>query len=149
MDIQIGKSYNLTNRNKKSYVEEMFYEKEDVKIRRTVVWRSGTWEITPKNEEEVEKIKEYIDEDFDGKISPYEDFEEAEFVSSSDGVFEEWETIEGELDVDELMEQHEENVEEDEDYDYFDFEEYIEQEIECHLTDTECYFEGTPLKIEE
>jgi hypothetical protein len=149
MTIEIGKSYPVTNAFKKSYKEEMTYQKDDSVIKRNIYWRSGTWYITPKNDDEVKKLEDFMDENFDGLINPYEEFLDAEFESSWDGVYEDWETVEGPIDVDDLIEQHEENMEEDEDYEHFDFEQFLEEGMEYELLDTESFFEGTPLKIED
>lgn len=145
---EIGKSYTITNRYKKSYVEETYYEKDDVKIKREIGWRTGTWVITIENQEEAEKLEKFTKEDYEGEIVPYEEFENAEFENSWDGCWEDWEVINGDLAIDEMMENHETNTEEDEDYEFFSFDEFLEDGEGFEITDDKSYFSGS-LTVEE
>jgi len=86
MNIEIGKTYNVCNKWKKSYEEWEFFKHDDGReVRVSTLWRSGNVNITPQNEEEVEWLTDAIDSE--DSFEPYM-FEEFEFQDSWDGVSE-------------------------------------------------------------
>ena len=144
---ELNKSYSVTNRYKKSYVEEFFYEKDGHTIRREIGWRTGTWTITLKTEEELKKLEKFCSDEFEGDIVLYDEFTEADFEESWDGCWEDWETTAGDKDIGEMIEEFEEKEGED-DFDYFSFEEYIEDYLGYIISDDKSYYSGTPLDAE-
>lgn len=111
MKIEIGKTYNVCNKWKKSYEEWEFFKHDDGReVRVSTLWRSGNVNITPQNEEEVEWLTDAIDSE--DSFEPYM-FEEFEFQDSWDGVSEdldfygEW----AEEDKEAIIEAHEEGDE--------------------------------------
>ena len=146
---EIGKNYSVTNKRKKSYVEESFYEKDGIKIKREIGWRSGTWNVTITSQEEADKLTKFSSDDFDGDVVIYEEFDEVDFDSSWDGCWEDWEVVEGDVDIDEMMEEHEEKVDEDDDYEFYSFDEFLEEGAGYELVEDKSYFSGTPLSVEE
>lgn len=109
MKIEIGKTYNVCNKWKKSYEEIEYFAHEDGRmVSVATLWRSGNVNITPQNEEEVEWLTDAIADD-DSAFEPYM-FEEFEFCDSWDGISEdlnfhgEW----NEEDKEAITEEHEE-----------------------------------------
>ena len=113
MKIEIGKTYNVCPKWKKSFEEIEYFRHEDGRcVAVDVLWRSGSVYITPQNEDEVTWLEEAIaDEDGkNGAFEPYS-FEECEFSDSWDGISEDlnfygdaW----TEEDKDKIIEAHEE-----------------------------------------
>lgn len=92
MKIEIGKTYNVCNKWKKSYEEIETYLHEDGRVVTVAtLWRSGNVNVTPQNEDEVEALEFAIAND-DDVFEPYA-FEEFEFCDSWDGVSEDLEFI--------------------------------------------------------
>ena len=90
MKIEIGKTYSVCPKWKKSFEEIEYFRHEDGRcVAVDVLWRSGSVNITPQNEDEVQWLEEAIaDEDGDnGAFEPYS-FEEFEFSDSWDGISE-------------------------------------------------------------
>lgn len=90
MKIEIGKTYSVCPKWKKSYEETEYFVHEDNRVVGvSTLWRSGNVNITPQNEDEVEVLMDAIaDEDGeDGPFEPY-GFEEYEFTDSWDGISE-------------------------------------------------------------
>jgi len=90
MKIEIGKTYNVCPKWKKSFEEIEYFRHEDGRcVAVDVLWRSGSVYITPQNEDEVTWLEEAIaDEDGEkGSFEPYS-FEECEFSDSWDGISE-------------------------------------------------------------
>jgi len=87
MKIEIGKTYNVCNKFKKSYEEVEYFAHDDGRmVTVTTLWRSGNLNITPVNEDEVEMLEEAAADD-EYMFEPYI-FEEFEFCDSWDGVSE-------------------------------------------------------------
>jgi hypothetical protein len=64
MIIEVGKTYNVTNANKKCVVEvEMYRHKdEDLKgVNTEIVWRTGEFSIYIESEEEAESLQDMFD----------------------------------------------------------------------------------------
>jgi len=90
MKIEIGKTYNVCPKWKKSFEEIEYFRHDDGRVVGvSTLWRSGSVNITPQNEEEVKWLEDALaDEEGDsGAFEPY-DFEEFEFSDSWDGVSE-------------------------------------------------------------
>lgn len=90
MKIEIGKTYSVCPKWKKSYEETEYFVHEDNRVVGvSTLWRSGNVNITPQNEDEVEVLMDAI-ADEDGKDGPFEPygFEEYEFTDSWDGISE-------------------------------------------------------------
>jgi hypothetical protein len=111
MKIEIGKTYNVCNKWKKTYEEVEYFAHDDGRrVSVTTLWRSGSINITPQNEDEVEWLTDAIDSE--DTFEPYM-FEEYEFCDCWDGISEdldfhgEWK----EEDKDTITKTHEEEDE--------------------------------------
>lgn len=108
MKIEIGKTYNVCNKWKKSYEEVEYFRHDDGRmVSVTTLWRSGNINITPLNEDEVEWLTDAIESE--DVFEPYM-FEEFEFQDSWDGVSEDLDFIGewNEEDKEAITEVHEE-----------------------------------------
>lgn len=91
MNIEIGKTYQVSNKYKKRYVEYEYlknYDTDDVVCIETG-WRGGNWFITPQEEHEVEMLVEAMADDFEDELE-MNDFSEAEMIDSWDGCWDDW-----------------------------------------------------------
>mgnify|MGYP001335419875 CR=1 FL=1 len=83
MKIEIGKTYELNPTYKKSVVEnESFYSSEYGTIVVTVLWRWGTWYVTPQDKEEVKLLKQAMKENIELEVTSFGDFEMREVFDS-------------------------------------------------------------------
>lgn len=82
IDLEIGKTYLVQPCYKKSIVETSFYRKDKKQFINSTTWRSGSWLITPQNEDELEALDEY---QYCEGFEPFS-FEENEFLECWDGV---------------------------------------------------------------
>lgn len=140
MKIVIGKTYEITNKWKKSYVEiEEFKGEGDDIIKYETGWRSGTWQITPQDEEEVNMLVEAMSDDFDENLYPNE-FQENEFIESWDGCWDDWDFSGVTSKTGEELEDFEEEVMEEGSSWFFD--------NGWDSNDMECYF-CSPITVEE
>lgn len=93
MNIEIGKTYQVSNKYKKCYVEYEYLKNYDTDPMDTVVietgWRSGNWFVTPQEEHEVEMLVEAMADDFEDELE-MNDFSEAEMIDSWDGCWDDW-----------------------------------------------------------
>ena len=98
--IDVGKTYLVSNAFKKSIweVEVFNHDDKDKKgLNTEVCWRSGSWLVTPQNDEEIELLKamqinDPSNDDFKEGFLDLSDFEECELMETYDGVEEriEW-----------------------------------------------------------
>lgn len=139
MNLEIGKAYVVNNKYKKSVVEKGEYvnTENNETIYRTIVWRSGTFIVTPQSDDEIKKLQACLNEE--ANFAPSE-FDEWEFDSTWDGCYEEWES--DDVDMDEITSKWEEIEDTEEGEDYFGLEGYIEEALEYGLEDTEFTIEG-------
>jgi hypothetical protein len=85
MNIEIGKTYAVSPRWKKSFEEqEHWVNDKGEKITITTLWRSGTINITPQNKDEVSWLLEGLEHTDSDSFEPYA-FEEYEYDSAWDG----------------------------------------------------------------
>jgi len=122
MKIEIGKTYEVSPQYKKSLIEIEQYTADSDKFKGVNVetlWRTGSFSVTPKNEEEVEWLQGAVD----GDIWDYDDYEEVEMYDTYDGISEDlvfwgsgWE--EGEQ---EDLEERYENQDDDDWCSYYEF----------------------------
>lgn len=152
MEIEVGKTYSLSNKYKKSFVEinffQYFNEEKDRGdlpkiVQRETGWRSGTIQVTISDEDERDILQEAIDEG-DGHVEMCvtDTFAEFEFNSSWDGCWEEWSAFNEEDTV--LIKEAYEAFYEDEQLqeDYFNFDSYLEEALGYDLNDSEFYIVG-------
>jgi|MEHZ01.4.fsa_nt_MEHZ011258949.1_2 hypothetical protein len=120
MTIEIGKTYAVSPKRKKCWIESESLQHDDngVVIEITIVWRGGTTNVTPQSEEEVENLTLALDNGEDDEFFPHE-FEENEFQMTWDGCGDDL-TFHGER----ISELEEENLREG--Y-YIDGYEYLEE----------------------
>jgi hypothetical protein len=88
MEIEIGKTYSVSPLYKKCFVEaETFINCDDSEQKMIVstLWRNGTVNVTPQNQDEVDILEAASYAEDDDEFEPYQ-FEEFEFVSTWDGV---------------------------------------------------------------
>lgn len=88
MEIKIGKTYSVSPLYKKCFVEaETFINCDDDEQKMIVstLWRNGTVNVTPQNQDEVDILEAASYAEDDDEFEPYQ-FEEHEFVSTWDGV---------------------------------------------------------------
>jgi hypothetical protein len=140
MKIEIGKEYTITNKYKKSYVEFEYFKDDDGDLIKVETgWRSGTWQVTPQNQHEIDMLVAASSDEYDDELC-INDFEEAEMDSSWDGCWDDWDWSEYKSKTGEALEEFQEEVQ-DEGVCYL-----LDNGWECE--DTECYFQGQIL-IEE
>lgn len=86
MIIEIGKEYAVSPRWKKSFEENEYWSNGDGKrITISTLWRGGTINITPQNDDEAAWLGQAIGHNDDDTFEPYS-FEEYEYDSAWDGV---------------------------------------------------------------
>lgn len=143
MEIVIGKTYQISNKFKKSYVEiEEFKDysgETSDSIKYETGWRIGRWQITPQDEDEVAQLVEAMADDWDGDLEPNM-FEENEFIESWDGCWDDWDFSGVISKTDEELEAFEEEVMEEGQSWFFD--------NGWDSADMVCYFSG-PITVEE
>jgi hypothetical protein len=128
MKIEIGKTYEITPKFKKSIVERTVYTKENESpISIFSVWRGGTFAVTIQNEDELDILDSCIGDD--EEIFILDDFSYWELYETWDECANWWESDES-TDV-ELLQEHIENNE-----DYFGAYEYFESKG----YDEECFY---------
>lgn len=148
MNIEAGKCYQITPKWKKSVEEvEYFTNLDGTKtVEVSVLWRSGTFRVTPQTADEVEAL-EYALANDDDVFEPYA-FEEYEFIDTWDGVSEdvEYSTNGGEWSDEEMEEIETEREEEflstileERGYDPSDCEVFIHNGIEAEEVDPAIY----------
>mgnify|MGYP000226746154 FL=1 len=87
MEIEVGKTYRMMNAYKKSVIEIEYKKKGKKQAVIETCWRSGSWNVIPQNEDEIEYLKSGLEGE---SIEIYE-FEELEFLETWDGCSEDWE----------------------------------------------------------
>lgn len=120
MEISIGNTYEITNKDKKSYHEEIEFKNDngDSLIKQSC-YRQGVVHITPQNEQEVKDLQDAIEDDDGIELNDFEDWEP---LSVFDEVSVEWEE-DGEYsyeDIEELIEENESDL---------SVEDYMEEEL--------------------
>ena len=76
MIIELNKTYNIAPKWKKSLVEEEFFTHEDGRvIGVSTLWRSGSFNITPQNEDEVKELTEALESEDTFEPYSFEDYE--------------------------------------------------------------------------
>lgn len=93
MKIEIGKTYQIVPKYKKSYCEIEYFEHAENPnkvVSVETLWRSGTFNITPQNTDEVEMIEHAMKTE--DVFDPYS-FEDFEFCDSWDGISEDLEFL--------------------------------------------------------
>jgi hypothetical protein len=144
--VEIGKQYSVSNRWKKSFIENTYYVKHHTgaTIEREMLWRQGTFLVTPQNQEEVDLLMEAQAEDYEG-TTYVESFEEFEFDSCWDGICEDYNSD----DVENIQELFDDFYDDEElQEEYFGFDDYIEQKLGYDLDYSEQIIEGSIL-VEE
>ena len=87
MEIEVDKTYRMMNAYKKSVIEIEYKKKGKKQAVIETCWRSGSWNVIPQNEDEIEYLKSGLEGE---SIEIYE-FEELEFLETWDGCSEDWE----------------------------------------------------------
>jgi hypothetical protein len=88
MKIEMNKSYSVSPKWKKSWIDNEFLTNDKgVIIELSTLWRSGSCVITPVNEDEVEMLTDAINNTDGDEFYPQE-FEDYEFVETWDGISE-------------------------------------------------------------
>ena len=85
--IEVGKTYRMRNAWKKSVIESEFRKKGKKQAVIETCWRSGSWNVTPQNEEEIKYLKSGLD----GESIEVYVFEDFDFLETWDGCSEDWE----------------------------------------------------------
>lgn len=149
MKIEIGKTYNVSNMFKKTFVEVNYMQSPDDSdlpdLSRVILWRGGTMIVTIEDETEAEMLQEAVDAD-----ESYDDvfefcmFGNVYLDSSWDGCSEDYESGDAEsmVIVDALLKEYEE-LDSDE---YFDFITWLEEEKGYIMDDTDWSIEG-PIEV--
>lgn len=145
VNIEIGKQYSVSNRWKKSFVENTYFvNAKGETVERVVLWRQGDILVTPKTQEEVDLLTEAQDEEYDGVVD-CEYFEEFEFGSCWDGICEDYYSKA----IPEIQDMFDDFYEDDELQEkYFSFDQYLEEKLEYELDYCEQSIEGSIL-VEE
>lgn len=87
MTIEVGKKYSVSP-PRYGYEEFARFNKfrgGDKKVDVTTSFKGGTLIITPRNNEEVEKLTRYQSIEADVEVSPYDEFLSVDFDSAHDG----------------------------------------------------------------
>ena len=85
MQIEIGKTYEISCANKKSvYESEIFTDESGTRIRTETMWRNGEWLIKPSDEDEVEALENAMTQEDTDWFEP-QFFEENEMQECWDG----------------------------------------------------------------
>ena len=79
---------------------------------------------------------------------PLHEFDLIDLEMSEDGQ-DEWQTLKGKINIDDIFYDHLEIKEEDEDYEHFDleFDEYVQDVLGFEKAHTNSFFESTPVEI--
>jgi hypothetical protein len=86
MIIEIGKEYAVSPRYKKSFEENEYWtDGKGKRITITTLWRGGTINITPQNQDEAAWLSQAVSQEDDDIFEPYS-FEEYEYQSAWDGI---------------------------------------------------------------
>jgi len=148
MKIELNKTYNVSNRYKKTFIDSTFLSKENSPhLEWAIHWRVGNLLVTPMNEDEVELLQEIVDagDDFDD-VFETDDFENWELRSSWDGCYSELKCFQNPSYADELIEKFEEDEElQDE---YFDLSGYAVDGLGYDYADCRITIEGA-ITVEE
>ena len=143
VEVQVGKQYSISNRWKKSFIETTYYVHSETNsvVERETLWRSGSFLVTPQNQDEVDVLMLAQDENYSGSIF-IEFFEEFEFDSCWDGICDEYRSD----DIEDIDDRFESFYEDDElQEEYFGFEEYLEECLGYELDYSEQVIEGSIL----
>ena len=108
MKFEIGKKYNVCNLYKKSLEESEIWKKGPKIVNQTTLWRAGSFDITPQNQDECDYLEEAWADGVDGELC-IDDFEDHEFIDAWDGISEEF-------DDEDLEDEYLEALENDEDW---------------------------------
>tara|TARA_R110001632_G_scaffold40380_4_gene101337 strand:- start:168 stop:635 length:468 start_codon:yes stop_codon:yes gene_type:complete len=114
INIEVGNSYTISNRFKKSYVEIETFKESDSNnmVELETGWRSGTWVVTPMNGYEADIIVQAMSEGFDDEVC-ISDLESAEFEESWDGCWDDYDFSAVTSKTEEDLEELKENIEEE------------------------------------
>lgn len=145
MNIEINKPYSVSNRWKKTFVESTFFSNaEEEEVEKIIIWRSGTFIITPRSQAEVDVLTMAQTEDYE-LSTILTDFEDFEYDCTYDGVSEDYYSDEIE-NIDGLVEQFYEDEELSDEY--FSFSDYIEDGLGFELDENCVLIEGS-IVVEE
>lgn len=146
MKIELGKTYMISPARKKSFVEENRLTNEYglPEMIRTIVWRSGSFNVKVNTYGQQMMLEDAQKEDWDSWIDPYNEFSTAEFIESWDGCSEDWESPDNEY-VTNLQENFYDTELEDE---YFSFDSYLEEAKGYDYEETTYFLEGQ-ITVEE
>jgi hypothetical protein len=130
MHIVIGNTYFVEPQFKKSFVETQRWENaEGDKLTQEIGWRWGSAFITPENETEV-KLLEAASQ---GEMLTFSDFENWELIECWDGCWEDWESVD--VDIDNLQEEFEASENSEESW----FDEWLREEM--NYDNDDCVFD--------
>ena len=86
MNIEVGKEYAVSPKWKKSFEENEYWaDGKGKRITITTLWRGGTINITPQNQDEAAWLSQAVSQEDDDIFEPYS-FEEYEYQSAWDGI---------------------------------------------------------------
>ena len=86
MNIEVGKEYAVSPKWKKSFEENEYWaDGKGKRITITTLWRGGTINITPQNQDEAAWLSQAVSQEDDDTFEPYS-FEEYEYQSAWDGI---------------------------------------------------------------
>lgn len=155
MELEIGKAYSVSNAWKKSVVEIETFARDNENetpsyINIGIVWRGGTYIVTPQTQEEIDELLENLVDEDNGKTVPdgveicLSDFEEWQLDSTFDGVDEWLEFIrvsdEEEVELREGYAEDQTSYLEEKDFHSTDLEVYIQNGI--IIEDAPEYYQG-------
>ena len=150
MELKIGNEYFISNRFKRCFFEETIYEKEAKKVRCLRIWAFSYYKLNISNENEIKKLKKFSEENYSEKFHPLHEFDIIELEKSEEGQ-DEWQTLNGEIYIEDMFYDHLDMKEEDEDYEHrdLDFDEYVQDVLGFKEVDFNSFFESTPIDINE
>jgi len=140
VEVEIGKTYAVSNRRKKSFFETSNLENDDGQsVSREMLWRQGTFLVTPVNQAEVDLLMVAQEEHYESTV-PMDFFEDTEFDSTWDGISEDFYSD----DVEDILDLQDKYCEDDDLLEqYFSFEEYLEETRGFSEVDYEVFIDGS------
>lgn len=108
MKFEVGKKYTICNLYKKSLEESELWKKGPKTVGQNTLWRAGSFDITPQNQDECDYLDEAWADGTDGELF-VNDFEDWEMIDAWDGISEEF-------DDEDLEDEYLEQLENEEDW---------------------------------
>ena len=133
-----------------SIATEQSHEGEEQKVRLLRNWNSSCFKLKISDDNDITKLEKFSQDSFSDKIYPLHEFDIIDLETSEDGQ-DEWQTLDGKIDIEDEFYNHLDLIEEDENYEHSDleFDEYVQDILGFEETHSNSFFESTPIDIDE